>query len=230
MKRLDNILANSGVCSRSEARKAICSGRVTVDGLLVRSPSAKIDDNASICLDGRCLNTDEFIYLMLNKPAGYVCSNEGDDSVLRLVPKELYKKGLFTVGRLDKDTEGLLLITNDGDFAHSVTAPSRNIKKIYYAELEHEVSNDDIVAFASGLTSQNGDRFLPAKLEAGEGKSAYITVSEGKYHEVKRLFLITGNKVLYLKRLQIGGLRLDPTLGPGSMRKLTGAEKVSIFV
>ena len=229
MKRIDNLLANSGVCTRSEARKIIMSGRVTVDGKKITSPSDKIDENASIFLDGKPINSEPLVYLMLNKPAGYVCANDEPDSVLTLVPKEFYRKGLFTVGRLDKDTEGLLLITNDGDFGHSVAAPSRNITKIYYAELEREVIDDDIRAFASGLTSKNGDSFAPAILEKGNGKSAYITVSEGKYHEVKRLFLITNNKVLYLKRLKTGGLSLDETLKKGEMRPLTEEEKAAIF-
>ena len=229
MKRIDNILANSGICTRSEARKIIMSGRVSVNGKKITSPSEKVDENAPVFLDGKPVNSEPLIYLMLNKPEGYVCANDEPDSVLTLVPKEYYRKGLFTVGRLDKDTEGLLLITNDGDFGHSVAAPSRNIRKIYYAELEREVSDDDIKAFASGLTAKNGDTFAPALLEKGEGKSAYITVSEGKFHEVKRLFLITDNKVLYLKRLKTGGLSLDENLKKGEMRMLTEEEKAAIF-
>ena len=145
------------------------------------------------------------------------------------MPKEFYRKGLFTVGRLDKDTEGLLLITNDGDFAHSAASPQKNIKKVYYAELEREVSEADVAAFANGFELKNGEKFAPATLEKGEGKTALVTVSEGKYHEVKRLFLLTGNTVLYLKRLQIGGLFLDTTLFAGRTREITEKEKELIF-
>lgn len=229
MKRIDSILANSGICSRSEARRMIASGRVLADGRKVVSASEKVDESSVITLDGKDINTEKYIYLMMNKPSGYVCSSEGEDSVLRLVPDGLYRKGLFTVGRLDKDTEGLLLITNDGEFGHSVASPKKEITKVYFASLEREVTDEDISAFASGLISGNGDTFLPARLEKAEGRTAYVTVSEGKYHEVKRLFLITGNRVLRLKRVRTGGLSLDPALEPGGTREITSEEKALIF-
>ena len=229
MKRADGILSDSGMFTRSEARKAIAEGRVFANGKKITSPSEKTDENAVITVDGKEINTEKYIYLMMNKPAGYVCENGGERSVLSLVPKEFYRKGLFTVGRLDKDTEGLLLITNDGDFAHSVVSPKKNIEKLYFAEVEREVVAADISAFENGFELKNGEKFAPAILEKGEGKTALVTVSEGKFHEVKRLFLLTGNAVLYLKRLKIGGLWLDTSLSAGESRALTAEEKDLIF-
>ncbi len=229
MKRIDNVLANSGLCSRSEARKIVSSGRVCVDGRKITSFSEKVPDDAVVTVDGKDINTEKHIYLMMNKPSGYVCSNDGEDSVLKLVPKEFYRKGLFTVGRLDRDTEGLLLITNDGEFGHAVASPRREITKVYFASLEREVTEEDIRAFSSGLVSENGEAFRPAELEKTGDRSACVTVSEGRYHEVKRLFLITGNRVVYLKRLRTGGLLLDPSLEPGETRKLSEEEKALIF-
>ena len=189
MTRLDALISNSGAYSRSEIKIMVKKGRVSVNGQTVKDYSLKVSENDVISVDGKILDTEKFVYIMLNKPAGYVCANDEPDSVLTLVPKEFYRKGLFTVGRLDKDTEGLLLITNDGDFGHSVAAPSRNITKIYYADLEREVNDDDIKAFASGLTSKNGDSFASAILEKGEGKSALITVSEGSITRSNASFL-----------------------------------------
>ena len=229
MKRADAVLSDSGIFSRSEARKAIADGRVFADGKKIASPSEKINENAAMTVDGKAINTEKYIYLMMNKPAGYVCENGGERSVLSLVPKEYYRKGLFTVGRLDKDTEGLLLITNDGEFAHAVASPKKNIKKLYFAEVEREVVAADISAFANGFELKNGEKFAPAILEKGEGKTALVTVSEGRFHEVKRLFLLTGNAVLYLKRLKTGGLWLDMSLSAGQTRALTAEEKDLIF-
>lgn len=229
MKRADAILSDSGIFTRSEAKKAIYEGRVFADGKKIVSPSEKIDENAAVTVDGKEINTEKYVYLMMNKPQGYICENGSENSVLSLVPKEYYRKGLFTVGRLDKDTEGLLLITNEGDFAHAVASPKRNIRKLYFAELEREVTAEDIAAFANGFETKNGEKFLPALLEKGEGKTATVTVSEGKYHEVKRLFLLTGNRVLYLKRLKEGGLWLDTSLSPGETRAITDEEKELVF-
>ena len=225
MKRIDNLLANSGKFTRSEARKAVAEGRVSVNGKKALSPSEKADENAVVEVDGISVNTEKNVYLMMNKPRGYVCENGAENDVLSLVPKEYYRKNLFTVGRLDKDTEGLLLITNDGDFAHAVAAPKKNIEKLYFAVLEREVDDDDITAFENGIETKNGEKFLPAKLEKAEGKGAFVTVREGRFHEVKRLFAATGNRVTELKRLKTGELELDVTLEPGQTRELTKEEK-----
>ena len=139
MKRADGILSDSGMFTRSEARKAIAEGRVFANGKKITSPSEKTDENAVITVDGKEINTEKYIYLMMNKPAGYVCENGGERSVLSLVPKEFYRKGLFTVGRLDKDTEGLLLITNDGDFAHSVVSPKKTSKSSILPNLKEKL-------------------------------------------------------------------------------------------
>lgn len=139
MKRADAVLSASGIFLRSEARKAIADGRVFADGKKIASPSEKINENAVITVDGKAINTEKYIYLMMNKPAGYVCENGDERSVLSLVPKEYYRKGLFTVGRLDKDTEGLLLITNDGEFAHSVVSPKKILKNSILPRLKEKL-------------------------------------------------------------------------------------------
>ncbi len=224
-KRLDFILSNAGGASRSEVKTLIRRGHVCVDGEIIKDPSAQFDENVQITVDGKPIDTTATVYCIINKPAGYVCSNDGDDSVLKLIKPPLYRKDIFTVGRLDKDTTGLLIITNDGTFAHSVTAPRRKIEKTYRATLSRPVTEDDIERFAEGI-----EPFAPAKLEKDGENAAFVTVTEGQFHEVKRLFAATGNEVLTLRRVSIGRLTLPDDLLEGDARALTDEEKDSIFV
>lgn len=217
MKRLDYIVSHSYNLSRSEARSVIKEGRVYVSGIR-ETDCSKLADEKDVKLDG-AQAPSEFVYVMMNKPSGYVCENGTEDSVLVLVPPEMRRKDLFTVGRLDKDTTGFLIITNDGDFGHIVASPKKNKAKVYKAELERDVSDEDIRRFRDGI-----DSFLPAELKPAGGKSAVVTVSEGKYHQVKRMFASTGNRVLALDRLEINGVVLDRDLAPGDCRYLTPEE------
>jgi len=167
---------------------------------------------------------------MINKPSGYICENDAPSSVLTLVPENLVRRELFTVGRLDKDTTGLLIISNDGAFGHSVISPKKLIEKEYVAKTELPIKKDDIRAFESGLKCSDGTVFRPAKLEITDDFTAHVTVTEGKYHEVKRLFELCGNKVTELERIRIGSLFLDNSLKRGECREITEEEKKLLFV
>lgn len=221
MPRLDALISNSGAYSRSEARELVRNGRVAVNGIPVKDCAARISETDAVTLDGEPYDTEKYIYIMMNKPAGYISATEGEKNVLELIPPELFRKETAPVGRLDKDTEGLLLLTNDGNFAHSLTAPNKKVVKVYRAELERAVTQDDIKAFAEGITLRDGTEFKPAVLQSGQGSSAFIEISEGKYHQVKLMFSAVGNKVMYLERLSIGGLSLDPALGRGQCLRLS---------
>lgn len=223
-KRLDFIISNACGMSRSEIKTAIRRGFVCVNGNVVRDPSAQTEESAEIVLNGKKLDTTQNVYCVINKPDGYVCSNEGDDSVLKLIKEPLYRKDVFTVGRLDKDTTGLLIITNDGTFAHSITAPKRKIEKTYRAVVAREVTEDDVARFAEGI-----EPFAPAKLKKDGSNAAFVTVTEGQFHEVKRLFAAVGNEVIELQRISIGKFRLPSDLAIGDARALTEEEKNLIF-
>ena len=221
MIRLDALISQSGIYSRSEIKIMVKKGRVSVNGQTVKDYSLKVSDNDLISIDGVPLDTEKYVYIMLNKPAGYISATEGEKNVIELVPKEFFRKGLFPVGRLDKDTEGLLLITNDGDFAHELMSPHKDVVKTYRAELERPISESDIEAFSKGIVMRDGTEFKPAVLRADGEKSAIVEISEGKYHQVKLMFAATENKVLYLERLAIGGLVLHPSLKRGECLRMT---------
>lgn len=208
MERLDKYLSSAGL-TRSQARQALKAGRVTVDGVPEKDGSRKVE-NCRICLDGREVGIRQSIVLMLHKPAGYVTSTEDprDKTVMELLPESLRDRGLNPVGRLDKDTEGLLLFTDDGDLLHKLIAPRHAVEKIYYARHEGEASEEDVEAFQKGLTLRDGTICLPAKLEPlGPGESR-ITLREGKYHQVRRMMASRNMTVSYLKRVSEGGLTL----------------------
>lgn len=223
LKRLDKVLSELGVASRSELRGIIRGGRVTVDGVVVTEPERRIDaEGSSLCLDGKALHYRQYRYFMMDKPAGVLSVTEDrrQKTVLDLLPDELRRLELFPVGRLDKDTSGLLLLTNDGDFAHRVISPKSGIKKQYLATVDGEPDEQDVRAFAAGLVLGDGTQCLPAGLEVlGQGR-CLVTVMEGKYHQVKRMLAAVGKPVLTLRRLSVGGLVLDETLGPGGYRAL----------
>lgn len=219
--RLDKFLSEAGVASRKELRAMIRGGRVTVDGTVVKAPEARLDEKAQeVCLDGIQVRLPGRVVLMLHKPAGYVTStgDPRDRTVMELLPEEYRRMGLFPVGRLDKDTEGLLLFTNDGDLAHCLTSPKHQVEKEYYAETEGQVDQADAAAFAEGLTLRDGTRCLPAKLTVLPG-ACRVVVREGKYHQVRRMLASRGKPVTYLRREREGSLRLDD-LALGALRVL----------
>ena len=231
MERLDKILSNSGLGTRKEVKKFIKYGAIKVDGKITTSADMKIDpENCEITVNGEKVIYKEFVYLMLNKPDGYVSATEDNvyPTVTELVPEEFIHYNLFPVGRLDVDTEGLLILTNDGKFAHNVTSPKKLIAKKYFVIPEHPTTEDDKKAFASGMNL--GDfTAMPAKLENCKD-GCYVTIFEGKFHQVKRMFEKINNKVTYLKRVQIGSLILDDKLNTGEMKELTKGEIEQIWI
>lgn len=230
--RLDKILSDMGVASRSELRQIIKSGRVMVDGFAVTAPEKRIDsDSARISLDGRELKYRKFRYFMMDKPAGVLSATEDSrqETLLDLLPPELKRLGLFPVGRLDKDTSGLIILTNDGDFAHRVISPKSGIWKLYRARVDGQLDGEDVEAFEKGLVLGDGTSCLPAKLELLPGGDCLVRVTEGKYHQVKRMLASRGAPVLELRRLAVGGLELDEKLGPGGFRELNDAELARLF-
>lgn len=211
MQRLDKILSEAGVASRKELKDMIRRGRVTVDGVAIRVPEAKFDEKtAEISVDGVAIRKNETVVLMLHKPAGYVTSTEDprDKTVMELIPEEYRRLGVKPVGRLDKETEGLLLFTNDGALAHQLISPKSEVWKTYYAEHDGTATDEDVKAFSEGIVLKDGTACLPAELlPQGEGKSV-VRVCEGKYHQVRRMMASRGMPVNYLKRVGEGNLTL----------------------
>ena len=231
LMRLDKLLSECTALSRSQLRQIIKNGNVRVDGLTVTSPEQKIDsDTARVELDGKPVIYAKFSYYMLNKPEGILSATDDkkQKTVIDLFPAELKKKNLFPVGRLDKDTTGLLIITNDGEFAHKVISPKSEIVKTYHAVTESPVDDADIAAFHQGIVLGDGTQCLPAELEKLPDGSCLVHVMEGKYHQVKRMLASRGKPVMSLKRLSIGGLELDNSLLPGEFRQLSENELCSV--
>lgn len=231
-QRIDKLLASTGRWSRQEAKALIKAGRVLVDGVPAGRGEERADPSASrILVDGASLGWQAHTYVMLNKPAGVV-SATGDarqKTVLDLLPEELRRRGLFPVGRLDKDTEGLLLLTDDGDLAHGLLSPKKHVDKVYYAQLDQPLTPADCAAFEQGIRLEDGTQCRPAGLRLlGDGREALITLREGKFHQVKRMAASRGAAVLHLKRLPMGPLALDEALAPGDFRFLTAAEVAKI--
>ena len=226
MERLDKFLCDSGTGTRSQVKMILKGGRVTVDGVVERDNSRKIDPQKQIiCLDGERLGGWQRLVVVLNKPAGFVTATEdpADRTVMELLPAELKNKDLKPVGRLDKQTEGLLLFTNDGDLLHKLISPKNEIPKIYYARHEGQAGEEDVAVFSAGLTLRDGTECLPAKLKPlGPGESL-ITVCEGKYHQVRRMMAARGMTVEYLERRQESFLVLGD-LPRGQTRLLTEVE------
>ena len=227
--RLDKFLVEMKKGSRSEVKKLIKSGRVTVDGRTVREPEQKFDpERAQISLDGQTVSYASFEYFMLNKPQGVVSATEDRrfQTVVDLIG-DARRKDLFPAGRLDIDTEGLLLITNDGQLAHQLLSPKKHVDKVYFARVEGILPSDVKEQFAKGLTLDGEVKTLPAQLELlkeGPVSEVRLTIHEGKFHQVKRMFEAVGCRVIYLKRLSMGSLVLDETLAPGEYRRLTDDE------
>lgn len=232
-ERLDKILSGSGRFTRSEAKSLIQSGCVLVDNVPVRRGETKIDRSSVVLVKGRVIETDEFVYYMMNKPADYISSSRDEKypAVTNLLPKHLRQRGLFPVGRLDADVSGLLILTDDGQFAHRVTAPKSNIPKKYEVFVEGVLSAEHVRLLAAGVTLENGTSYKPAKLELcpEDPSRARVTVTEGKYHEVKNLMEVCGCPVVKMRRLSIGGVQIDESLAPGGIRPLTPEERFSCF-
>ena len=231
MERLDKILANTGRWSRKEVRELVRAGRVTVNGVPVHSPEEKWDPAAEFAVDGVSVSGERMVYLMLHKPAGLVSATEDpkQPTVLELLPDHLKRVGLFPAGRLDKDTEGLLLLTNDGVLAHRLLAPRRHVDKTYFVQVEGQLDETDVEAFSTGMTLGDGLVCMPAGLEVlGQPDTAIVTLREGKYHQIKRMLASRGKPVRYLKRLTMGPLKLDPTLKRGEWRPLTEEEMAAL--
>lgn len=231
MERLDKIISATGKKSRREVREMVRQGRVLVDGKPAPAADMKVDpQTAAILLDGEPLGYEKFTYVMLHKPAGVLTATEDrrQETVLDLLPPELRRRALSPVGRLDKDTEGLLLLTNDGQLAHRLLSPKSHVDKVYYARVDGALEPGDIAAFAAGMTLGDGLECLPAGLEILSPTEALVTLREGKFHQVKRMLAARGKPVLYLKRLSMGRLRLDPALAPGAWRMLTEEERSAL--
>jgi len=228
--RLDKLLSNSGLGSRKEIKQLVKSGQVMVDGVTVRDSSIHVDPETNrIYVSGQRLEYKKYVYFMLNKPAGVVSAtwDARFSTVLDLVPDQYRHFDLFPVGRLDRDTEGLLLLTNDGQLAHNLLSPKKHVHKTYFAKVEGRVTTEDIAAFAEGVVLDDGYKTLPAQLEilhSDKISTIYITIVEGKFHQVKRMFEAVDKKVIYLKRISMGSLKLDENLKPGEIRELSEEE------
>lgn len=230
MIRLDRMLSNSGFGTRKEVKYIVKAGRVEIDGIVIKDPSAHVDTYKSeILIDKKPFVYREFVYLMLNKPAGYVSATTDNQfpTVIDLVPDEYMHYELFPCGRLDKDTEGLLLITNDGQLSHNLLSPKKHVPKVYYAKIDKPVTEDDAKAFLQGVVLEDGYKTLPAQLNilsSGTPSIIELTIMEGKFHQVKRMFESVDKKVLFLKRVSFGPLILDNDLPIGEIRELTDSE------
>ena len=228
LERLDKILSSTGRWSRKEIKDMVRHGRVRADGMTVAKPEDKFDPTAAhIQVDGQRVDCAPFVYVLMHKPAGLLSATRDpkQKTVLDLLPEHLRRRGLFPVGRLDKDTTGLLLMTDDGPLGHALLSPKRHVDKVYLAQVEGQVDEEDRAALATGLVLEDGLKCLPAGLEPLEdGSRCLVTLREGKYHQVKRMLAARGKPVLTLKRLSMGTLTLDEALLPGQWRLLTPLE------
>lgn len=227
--RLDKYLADMGCGTRSQVKREIAGGSVMVNGVPARRPEDKIDtEKDSVVFRGSPVGYVEYEYFMLNKPAGVVSATEDrkERTVLDLIDAR-QRKDLFPVGRLDKDTEGLLLITNDGEMAHRLLSPKKHVDKVYYARVAGRITEEHVKLFAEGVDIGDEKPTLPAELtvlSSGEISEIELVIREGRFHQVKRMFQAAGGEVIYLKRLRMGSLVLDGELEPGEYRKLTEEE------
>lgn len=230
--RLDKFLANASIGTRSEVKKMIRMGQITVDGETVKRPEYQVDEEHIVALDGVNIQYSEYEYYMLNKPAGVVSATVDDCTTVVELIKETNHKDLFPVGRLDKDTEGLLVITNDGKLAHDLLSPGKHVSKTYFVRVDGFVSEDDVKLFGEGVDIGDDKLTKPASLKDIrhiQDKNAQltellITITEGRYHQIKRMFAKIKKPVLYLKRIEMGELKLDEKLGLGEYRLLSSDE------
>ena len=231
-ERLDKFISTQTSYSRKDIKALAKKGQITVNGAVVKACDIKVDpitDVISVC--AQMIAYKKYVYYMMNKPAGVLSATEDgrQKTVLDLVSPQMKRLGLFPVGRLDKDTCGLLLLTDDGDFAHRVISPKSEVEKLYYAKVDGEPDSKDAEAFAKGIVLADGTQCLPARLQLLGGDECLVTVMEGKYHQVKRMLASRGKPVLELKRLSIGQLRLDEALAPGEYREMTEIDLCKVF-
>ena len=228
MERLDKAFSSCKLYSRAEITKLIKQKRVLVNGKVINDPSFKIDSvKDEVFLDGKRVEFNKFVYIMLNKPQGVVSSTDDnrDKTVVDILPDSFKRKGLFPVGRLDKDTVGLVILTDDGISAHKRLSPKTHAEKVYYFETAEEVTSEVAKEIESGVLLKDGYKTLPCKIKMLSKTSGEITLVEGKYHEIKRIFGAKSNKITYLKRISFGGIILDSNLPEGSCRYLTEQEQ-----
>jgi len=237
--RIDRILSHLGLATRSEAKKLARAGQIRVNGEVIRDSGAKVNPETDVLeVRGERVLYRQHIYLMMNKPAGVVSATEDlrERTVLDLLGEEHRAFEPFPVGRLDKDTEGLLLLTNDGQLAHRLLSPRKHVPKLYYAEIDGLVDQRDVERFRQGVELDDGYVTMPAVLtileaaptDRGGRSRIEVQLHEGKYHQVKRMFAAVGKRVVYLKRVAMGGLKLDPALAPGRYRELTETELATL--
>lgn len=231
MERLDKILGNLGYGSRKEVKASCKNGEVVVDGEVIKDSATKIDpETAIIEVNGERVMYRKYIYLLLNKPAGVVSAtfDNYDETVIDLLDPEYQVFEPFPVGRLDKDTVGFLLLTNDGALNHKLISPKNHVDKVYYAEIDKPVDESDIESFKKGIVIDDGYKCMPGNLEiissTEDGSEVLVTIQEGKFHQVKRMFEALDKSVVYLKRVKFGPMELDETLEEGEYRELTQAE------
>ena len=234
MIRLDKFLSEMGLGTRSEVKKLIKTGQIAINGTVAAKPETKVDTDADkVSVNGRIVKYQRYEYYLFNKPSGCVSATSDNvhDTVMDYITDAVHDD-LFPVGRLDIDTEGLLLITNDGALSHELLSPSKHVAKTYYARIDGEVTRDDIIRFKEGIDIGEERPTKPAELvikKSGSVSEIELTITEGKFHQVKKMFLAVGRRVLRLKRVRIGGLELDKTLKEGECRELTKEELALIF-
>ncbi len=232
--RIDKLLANIGYGSRKEVKQLLKSGAVIVNGTPLKDAKEHVDpDHDQISVNGELVEYKEFVYLMMNKPPGVLSATEDarQETVLDILEPEDAVFNPFPVGRLDKDTEGLLLLTNDGQLAHRLLSPKKHVRKTYFAVIDGEVTEEDVKAFAQGVTLDDGYHTKPGDLnilKSGIRSDIELTITEGKFHQVKRMFESVGKRVVYLKRISMGNLKLDEELELGEYRELTDEELQSL--
>ncbi|MCM1286054.1 MAG: rRNA pseudouridine synthase [Acetobacter sp.] len=228
MERLDKIISTSLNISRNDAKALIKKGFVSVDGKMVKSPNDKADEkNSCIICQGKSIKYSKFVYIMMNKPKGVISAAEDgkEKTVIDILPEEMKRKNLFPAGRLDKDTTGFMLITDDGEFAHRILSPKNHISKTYAVTLDKPFDDNVVKAFENGIELKN-DICMPAEIISAseDNKKAVVTIKQGMYHQIKRMFGKFGLNVVELERIKMGGLELDKVLGRGDCRYLTDAE------
>ncbi len=228
--RVDKLFSNIGLLSRLEVRKAALHGEITVNGKVIKKCDIHVDPDADeICYKGQLINYKRFVYILLNKPQGYVSATDdpNEKTVLELIPENYRRIGLFPCGRLDKNTLGLVILTNDGEGAHFVLSPKRHVEKTYLFKCERCVDDSDIKRLEAGITLEDGYVTKDAKIKLTPDRlGGEITICEGKYHQIKRMFAAVCNKITYLERISFGSIKLDEALERGKWRELTPDEEL----
>ena len=222
-ERLDKLIASQGLLSRNDVKTMVKRGEVSVNGAIVKDSSIKVSYEDDIKIKGESLSQTEYVYIMLNKPKGVVSASEDkrDKTVVDILPDELKRKNLFPAGRLDKDTEGLLIICNDGELCHNLLSPKKHVEKTYYVCLDKLLSMEAEEQVCTGVYIEKDVKSMPATLERITDDKVHLTIQEGKFHQVKKMFHAVGLEVIYLKRISMGGLKLDESLKEGDFRPLT---------